>query len=69
MADDNRTHTLLLTKRSIKDKMYVDYLLKSVDTVKDEIVIYREMKQLFPNSGFLIPKWLLNLENVQNVMP
>ena len=44
--------------------MYVDDLLKSLDTIEDVRTLQRENKQLFANSGFELTKWSTNAPEV-----
>ena len=40
--------------------MYMDDLLKSLDTIGQVLMLYRKSIQLFTNSGFQLMKWATN---------
>ena len=41
LAVENRTHASALTTNAIKKNMYVDDLLKSLDTIEEAKILYR----------------------------
>ena len=47
VATENRTHASALTTNAIKKNMYVDDLLKSLDTIKEAKMLYHESVELF----------------------
>ena len=49
--------------------MYVDDLLKSLDTIKQAKTIYRESTELFADSGFKLTKWSANVEEILQIIP
>ena len=60
VADDDRMQASTLPMTAVRDNMYVDDPLKSVDTIPDGLTLQREMKHLFADSCFLITKWSSN---------
>ena len=69
LAKGNRTHALSLTISSLMCNMYVDDLLKSLDTIKDVRTLYRKIIQLFADSGFQLMKWATNAVEVYADIP
>ena len=54
---------------AVRKNMYVDDLLKSLDSMQDASRIYRKMKILFADSGFTITKWSANSQEVLEQVP
>ena len=59
----------LLTVSSLMHDMYVDDLLKSLDTIKDVRTLYSENIQLFADSAFQLTKWSTNAPEVYADIP
>ena len=53
---DNRTHATEMITTAVRDNMYVDDVLKSIDMIEDAKVFYRQMKAVFANSRFTLTK-------------
>ena len=60
VAKENHTHASSLTVSSLMRNMYVDDLLKSLDTIDEVRTVYRESIQLFADSIFQLTKWATN---------
>ena len=69
LAVENRTHASALTTNAIKKNMYVDDLLKSLDTIEDAKILYRESTELFTDSGFKLTKWSANAAEIMQIVP
>ena len=63
-ADNNRMQAYTLTTKAVRDNMHVDDLLKCLDTTSDGPKIYRNMKHLYADNGFLITKWCSNKKEI-----
>ena len=49
--------------------MYVDDLLKSLDTIEEAKMLYRESVELFADSGFKLTKWAANAAEIMQIFP
>ena len=58
-----------MTTTAVRKNMYVDDLLKSLDSMQDACRIYWEMKVLFADFGFTIMKWSANSQEVLEQVP
>ena len=69
VAADNRTNASLMTTNAMQQNMYVDNLLKSLDSALKACQLYNEMKALFTDSGFMLTKWSMNSLEILNKIP
>ena len=58
-----------LTVSPLLRHVYVDDLLKCLDTIEDVHTLYREIIQLFAKSGFELRKWSTNTPEVYLEIP
>ena len=49
--------------------MYVDDLLKSLDTIEQAKTVYHESTELFADSGFKLTKWSADAEEILQIIP
>ena len=54
VAAENRTRASPLTVNALTKNMYVDNLLKSLDTIEQAKTVYHESTELFTDFGFKI---------------
>ena len=58
-----------MTTTAGQEKMYVNDLLKSLDSTCEARTLYHEMKELFSDSGFTLTKWSANSQEILDKVP
>ena len=69
VAKANRTNMPKMTTTAVRQNMYVNDLLKSLDLKRKAYKIYHEMKALFADSGFSLTKWSANSQDILEELP
>ena len=69
VAKGNRRNVSKMTTTAVWQNMYIDDLLKSLDSTREACKIYHEMKELFADSGFTLTKWSANSQDILDEVP